>query len=154
LQSAQLILLVADAHAGWQAEDQAILDALPSIARLIIWNKQDLVTRLPKAPVHEACLAISALVGNGLDALKAEIMLQMGMENSACVFSARQRHVEALADTTEKVAEAVHMHHSAAPPELLAQSLREAANALAQITGKIDVEDILGEIFSRFCIGK
>jgi tRNA modification GTPase len=154
LQSAQLILLVADAHAGWQAEDQAILDALPSIARLIIWNKQDLVTSLPKAPAHEACLAISALVGNGLDALKAEIMLQMGMENSACVFSARQRHVEALADTTEKVAEAVHMHHSAAPPELLAQALREAANALAQITGKIDVEDILGEIFSRFCIGK
>lgn len=154
LHSAQLILLVADAQAGWQQDDQIILDELPSIPKLLVWNKLDLVANPPEAPADASACAISALKGQGMNSLRAQIMAQMGMDHNGCAFSARERHVEALARAGDKVAEAVCLQKAAGHPELLAQSLREAAHALAQVTGKIDVEDLLGEIFSRFCIGK
>ncbi|WP_414040510.1 tRNA uridine-5-carboxymethylaminomethyl(34) synthesis GTPase MnmE [Acidithiobacillus sp. M4-SHS-6] len=154
LHSAQLVLLVADAQAGWQQDDQSIVDALPPIPRLLVWNKRDLVTTLPKAPVDEDICAISALKGQGMDRLRAQIMGRMGMDHNVCAFSARERHVEALSKAMEKVTEAVRLQQAVGLPELLAQNLREAAHALAQVTGKIDVEELLGEIFSRFCIGK
>ena len=154
LHSAQLILLVADASTGWQAEDEAILRDLPAGPRRIIWNKLDLVSAPPDTPAGEAAIALSAQTGAGLDALHRSLIEALGVQGDGCPFSARRRHVEALESCLHQLAAARDMHRLGDAPELVAQSLREAAVALASITGRIDVEDILGEIFSRFCIGK
>ena len=154
LHSAQLILLVADASTGWQAEDEAILRDLPAGPRRIIWNKLDLVSAPPDTPAGEAAIALSAQTGAGLDALHRSLIEALGVQGDGCPFSARRRHVEALESCLHQLVAARDMHRLGDAPELVAQSLREAAVALASITGRIDVEDILGEIFSRFCIGK
>ncbi|MBU2849803.1 tRNA uridine-5-carboxymethylaminomethyl(34) synthesis GTPase MnmE [Acidithiobacillus ferrivorans] len=154
LHSAQLILLVADASTGWQAEDEAILRDLPEGPRLILWNKLDLVSAPPLAPVGEQGIALSAQTGAGLDTLRRSLIEALGVQGDSCPFSARRRHVEALEHCLQDIHAACDRHRLGDAPELVAQSLREAAVALASITGHIDVEDILGEIFSRFCIGK
>ncbi|MBN6742719.1 50S ribosome-binding GTPase, partial [Acidithiobacillus sp. MC6.1] len=154
LHSAQLILLVADASTGWQAEDEAILRDLPEGPRLILWNKLDLVSAPPLAPVGEQGIALSAQTGAGLDTLRRSLIEALGVQGDSCPFSARRRHVEALEHCLQDIHAACDIHRLGDSPELVAQSLREAAVALASITGHIDVEDILGEIFSHFCIGK
>ena len=154
LHSAQLILLVADASVGWQAEDEVILRDLPEGPRRIIWNKSDLVSAPPPTPAGEAAVALSAQTGAGLDALHQSLIEALGMHGDNGPFSARRRHVEALEDSLDQLNTAKDLHSVGGVPELVAQSLREAAGALARVTGQIDAEDILGEIFSRFCIGK
>ena len=154
LHSAQLILLVVDASTGWQTEDEVILRALPDGPRRIIWNKMDLVSAVPATPTGEEAIALSAQTGAGLDALHRSLIEALGMQGDSCPFSARRRHVEALESCLRRLGTARDMHRLGDAPELVAQSLREAAAALAGITGHMDVEDILGEIFSRFCIGK
>ncbi|MBU2733382.1 tRNA uridine-5-carboxymethylaminomethyl(34) synthesis GTPase MnmE [Acidithiobacillus ferridurans] len=154
LHSAQLILLVVDASTGWQTEDEVILRALPDGPRRIIWNKMDLVSAVPATPTGEEAIALSAQTGAGLDALHRSLTEALGVQGDSCPFSARRRHVEALESCLRRLGTARDMHRLGDAPELVAQSLREAAAALAGITGHMDVEDILGEIFSRFCIGK
>lgn len=154
LHSAQLILLVVDASTGWQTEDEVILRALPDGPRRIIWNKMDLVSAAPATPTGEEAIALSAQTGAGLDALHRSLVEALGVQGDSCPFSARRRHVEALESCLHRLGTARDMHRLRDTPELVAQSLREAAAALAGITGHMDVEDILGEIFSRFCIGK
>ena len=154
LHSAQLILLVVDASTGWQTEDEVILRALPDGPRRIIWNKMDLVSAVPATPTGEEAIALSAQTGAGLDALHRSLIEALGVQGDSCPFSARRRHVEALESCLRRLGTARDMHRLGDAPELVAQSLREAAAALAGITGHMDVEDILGEIFSRFCIGK
>ncbi|MBU2720251.1 GTP-binding protein, partial [Acidithiobacillus ferridurans] len=154
LHSAQLILLVVDASTGWQTEDEVILRALPDGPRRIIWNKMDLVSAVPATPTGEEAITLSAQTGAGLDALHRSLIEALGVQGDSCPFSARRRHVEALESCLRRLGTARDMHRLGDAPELVAQSLREAAAALAGITGHMDVEDILGEIFSRFCIGK
>ncbi|MCK9187911.1 tRNA uridine-5-carboxymethylaminomethyl(34) synthesis GTPase MnmE [Acidithiobacillus sp.] len=154
LHSAQLILLVADASAGWQAEDEAILRDLPEGSRRIIWNKLDLVSAPPDTPAGEVAIALSAQTGAGLEVLHGSLIEALGVQGDSCPFSARRRHVEALESCLHQLVAARDMHRLGDAPELVTQSLREAAMALSSITGRMDVEDILGEIFSRFCIGK
>ncbi|MFA7524028.1 MAG: tRNA uridine-5-carboxymethylaminomethyl(34) synthesis GTPase MnmE [Acidithiobacillus sp.] len=154
LHSAQLILLVADASTGWQTEDEVILRDLPEGPRRIIWNKMDLVSAPPATPTGEEAIPLSAQTGAGLDALHRSLIEALGVQGDSCPFSARRRHVEALESCWHRLGTARDMHRLGDAPELVAQSLREAAAALAGITGHMDVEDILGEIFSHFCIGK
>lgn len=154
LQSAQLILLIADASTGWLEEDAIIFQGLPKLPLLMVWNKIDKVSCTPPSPIDQNPVMLSARHGQGLDVLRARLASALGMEGAHCAFSARERHVEALATCLNHIADAQNLQQSAGPAELLAQLLREAATALGTITGRIDVEDILGEIFSRFCIGK
>ena len=154
LHSAQLILLVADASAGWQAEDEAILRDLPGGPRRIVWNKLDLVSAPPDTPAGEVAIALSAHTGAGLELLHRSLIEALGVQGDSCPFSARRRHVEALESCLHQLVAARDMHRLGDAPELVTQSLREAAMALSSITGRMDVEDVLGEIFSRFCIGK
>ncbi|MBN6745645.1 tRNA uridine-5-carboxymethylaminomethyl(34) synthesis GTPase MnmE, partial [Acidithiobacillus sp. MC2.1] len=154
LHSAQLILLVADASTGWQSEDEVILRDLPEGPRRIIWNKMDLVSAPPATPTGEEAITLSAQTGAGLDTLHCSLIEALGVQGDSCPFSARRRHVEALESCAHRLGIAGDTLRLGDAPELVAQSLREAAAALAGITGHMDVEDILGEIFSRFCIGK
>ncbi|WP_308390129.1 hypothetical protein [Acidithiobacillus sp. AMEEHan] len=119
----------------------------------VLWNKIDLRPDFVAPDLGCRPLRISASTGEGLAELRSHLRQRLG-ENDDSAWSARQRHVLALEEAQEQLAEAAQFLHLDTGEELLAQKLRESANALGQITGVVDVEEILGEIFSRFCIGK
>jgi tRNA modification GTPase len=136
-----------------QIAERLRLDAAGRHPRVLhVFNKADLA---PAAAPSEG-LALSAQTGLGLDALRRELLQRAGWHaQPEGVFIARTRHVQALRRTREHLALA-REHLAAASPafELLAEELRLAHDALGEITGTFTSDDLLGEIFSRFCIGK
>lgn len=154
LQAADLALVVVDARdpAAGLAAVQTDIAAVP--LRLLIHNKSDL---LP-APVADSddAIWVSAVSGQGLETLHQRLRgLAMGNtdEASAGEFSARGRHVEALRRAQAHAETAkCELHHEML--ELAAEELRLAHEALGEITGKVSADDMLGRIFSTFCIGK
>ncbi|WP_157271165.1 tRNA uridine-5-carboxymethylaminomethyl(34) synthesis GTPase MnmE [Azohydromonas aeria] len=117
---------------------------------LHVYNKAD----LGSAPAGS--LALCAKSGQGLDALRAALLERAGWHASPeGVFIARTRHVQALRRTREHLElAAAHVDAVEPPLDLFAEELRLAHNALGEITGAFSADDLLGEIFSRFCIGK
>jgi len=106
-------------------------------------------------PAHTA-VRLSARTGAGLQALRAALLRQAGWHAMPeGLFIARERHVHALQRTASHLdAAAAHLDSPAHALDLLAEELRLAHQALGEITGAFGTEDLLGEIFGRFCIGK
>lgn len=154
LQKADAILLLLDARCGVAAEDQAILDELPPhLPRLRIFNKIDLVGEVARSEQQgaEHSIYLSAKTGEGLDLLRDKLLELIGWHQEAGVFMARERHLRALQQAQQ------HLQHAAeqlAHAEFFAEELRLAQENLNSITGEFTADDLLGEIFSRFCIGK
>jgi tRNA modification GTPase len=117
-----------------------------------IWNKADAST----AQHTGDGLTLSAKTGAGLDALRRKLLEVAGWQNAPeGVFIARERHVQALRAVDEHLTEAAkHLAAQAQSLDLLAEELRLAQNALSDITGEFTSDDLLGVIFSSFCIGK
>lgn len=143
--SADIVLLVAEATAA-----PAPVEGVPTEAtRLIVFNKIDLH---PAFVAPAGALAVSARTGAGLDALRKAILQSAGWSSvGESVFLARERHVRALRDCEQHLARAVSLTDRW---ELFAEELRLAHDRLGSITGSFTSDDLLGEIFSRFCIGK
>ena len=138
----------------YDAADAAIAGQLPAeVSVLHVFNKADLVD-VPAAP--EGALSLSARTGLGLDDLRRALLHQAGWQAAPeGLFIARTRHVQALRRTLAHVQ--IAQQHAALRDtalDLLAEELRLAHRALGEITGQFSNEDLLGEIFSRFCIGK
>jgi tRNA modification GTPase len=145
LHRADLILVVREA-----GDTQALTFTLPQgVQRVEVYNKLDLAPRFKAPP---GAVAVSARTGQGMDALRAAILAAAGWSSTGeTVFLARERHLVAL----EKARGHLHAAHAqVARWELFAEELRLAHSALAAITGEFSADELLGEIFSRFCIGK
>ena len=178
---ADLVLHLTDATAGMTFEDERIAAELPAeIARVTLINKIDAAGHAPRredtAPAPAAgeapagvalttaaharpprtTIYLSAKTGAGLDLLRDELKRRAGLEGAGeDVILARTRHLEALTRTVRYVEAAVpHLDESAPALELFAEELRLAQDALGSITGEFTPDDLLGEIFGRFCIGK
>ena len=154
IERADLVLLLVDARSGVGQAEQAILGKLPeNLARVTVYNKIDLAGR--SAERHdEGCgvaISLSAKQGESVELLRSELLRIAGWHPSEDVFIARERHLRALAETAEHIAAARAQLRQL---ELLAEELREAQAALGTITGQVSADDLLGEIFGRFCIGK
>lgn len=127
---------------------------------LVILNKSDLVSgptqtiRTRNGESYTVDLAVSAMTGAGLDRLlqRLEEMISARMMGAEDAVVVRMRHVAALQKTIRLLNDALSVEKMGL--EVMAESLREAAQSLASLTGKVDVEDVLGQIFSEFCIGK
>ncbi|HXE21497.1 MAG TPA: tRNA uridine-5-carboxymethylaminomethyl(34) synthesis GTPase MnmE [Rhodoferax sp.] len=117
-----------------------------------VWNKLDAA---PVAPSRDR-LRLSAKTGAGLDALRRTLLQAAGWQAAPeGVYIARERHLQALHRVGEHLARAMARLTDAAPAlDLLAEELRLAQNALGEITGEFTSDDLLGVIFSQFCIGK
>ena len=146
---------------GLADEDRAVLAQLPAaLPRIVVHNKADLTAHAAAGASTRiggtAHLWLSALTGEGVDALEREIVAIAGVAAAdEDAFIARARHWEALRTAAGHLdAASRHLALEAPPLELYAEELREAQVALGAITGEFTADDLLGEIFSRFCIGK
>jgi tRNA modification GTPase len=120
-----------------------------------VWNKADSAPAEVLAQVNSGVL-ISAKTGTGLQNLREKLLQVVGWQSAPeGVFMARERHVQALQRVQAQLETAQMQLHAAQPAlDLLAEDLRQAQLHLSQITGAFSSDDLLGEIFSSFCIGK
>ncbi len=151
LERADLALLIVDARSGVTPSDDAIAARLPErLARLVVHNKIDLVGAAPRA--EDTVVFLSAKTGAGIDLLRARLLAHAGWHSAEeSVFIARERHLVALRRAAERLGAAAGQLAAA---ELFAEELRLAQGELGAITGEFTADDLLGEIFARFCIGK
>jgi tRNA modification GTPase len=155
IERADVVLHMLDARTGATPDDQTIADRFPSgVEQIRLYNKTDLAERPAgrETSAGQVSLWLSAKTGEGMEALRQELLRIAGWQPGAeDNFLARERHLAALRKAGEHLA--VAGHHSR-QIELMAEELRLAQDALNEITGEFTPDDLLGEIFSRFCIGK
>lgn len=158
LSRADHIILVVDAR---HPEDLIALRAEcpPGLPRTVVFNKIDLLGPGTSAPTPietgETALCLSLRTGENIDALRAQLSALAGADDGAgSTFSARVRHVDALRRTGTRLHEALSRLELDQAGELAAEELRLAQQALSEITGAYTPDDLLGAIFSSFCIGK
>ncbi|MFU8813865.1 MAG: tRNA uridine-5-carboxymethylaminomethyl(34) synthesis GTPase MnmE [Pseudomonadales bacterium] len=162
---ADLVLLLEDDREGSPAEPPPLFDELTragvSAARLIrVRNKADLsgavtgVCAVDDNAGGSAVVRISALGGAGTDALVEVIKDKVGYAGEGTAYTARKRHVQALQAAAAALQQAVELLAAAEPAELVAEELRAVHGHLGSIVGAVTADDLLGEIFSSFCIGK
>jgi len=150
VEQADVALLLVDAAHGLGGHEAAIQARLPDVARLTIHNKIDAGGEPPRVAGNEIWL--SAKTGAGVELLRDKLLEAAGWQAAGeGAFIARARHLDAL---RRAAAHLVAARASAAQLELLAEELRLAQAALSEITGEFSADDLLGEIFSSFCIGK
>jgi tRNA modification GTPase len=152
---ADIVLQIVDARAGLTPADRAVAGRLPAgVERIVIENKCDLA-RSDAARFDERGqihLRLSAKTGEGMALLHDELLRVAGwLDCGEDLILARERHLRALNEAGRRLESAVD---EAGRLELAAEELRLAQEALSAITGEFTADDLLGEIFGRFCIGK
>ena len=155
IQKADKILLLIDAR---EPETEDLLKTLPANIDITkVYNKIDLLGIAPEIRQTEdgySCY-LSIKTGDGMDLLKQHLKQSVGFnEATDNVFIARRRHIEAIRVGYEFVASALNQIQISQAGELVAEDLRQAQMSLAEITGTVTSDDLLGKIFSSFCIGK
>jgi tRNA modification GTPase len=156
---ADLALIVTDAREPDHPGDAAIVEKLgEKLPRIVVRNKIDLAGASPHSTRSDGTAEVwlSAKTGAGLDLLRTAMLSSAGAhDDMEGAFLARERHLRALESAGERLAIAAkHLATKPPPLELFAEELREAQESLATITGEFTADDLLGAIFSRFCIGK
>ena len=167
VEQAQAVLLMRDASGEIATDpelERQVLERVPAMCQVIeVNNKTDLLpAKRPAPPLNletnaavKGSVLVSSKTGQGLDQLRAMLIEIAGLSEQPAVgvFSARTRHLQALLQTqTDLLAAESHLHQQQL--ELLAECLGQAQGHLAEITGEFSADDLLGEIFGSFCIGK
>ncbi len=155
---ADIILHLLDASIGPTREDEQTFASFPeNIPVIQVWNKIDLSGHKPSLDhiMGTTQVYLSTVTGEGLDLLRKAVLEAAGWVKtgeSTCL--ARERHLTAIRDAGNHLTIAVEQAKNGEALELLAEELRLAQNALNSITGEFTSDDLLGKIFSQFCIGK
>jgi tRNA modification GTPase len=155
IQDADYLLLVTDVNQQSLDDIESYIEsAQVPVIRII--NKIDLIgdqAKLLKKD-HSVEIHLSAKTGDGMNLLYDYLKQSVGFESTEDVFLARSRHIQALETAQQGLISALSVLTTSSAIELLAEELRRVQIALSQITGEFVADDLLGEIFSRFCIGK
>ena len=158
IQTAHVAVLLVDITKGSGDYEEFILNKLPKgIKKLRIFNKIDLVTREANVENNnnEIIIYLSAKLENGIDLLKNTLIERVSdnfhQDSEQSIILARSRHIYALNNVRQSVTKALINKESS---ELLAEELTQAQHELSAITGEFTNDDLLGKIFSSFCIGK
>lgn len=155
IQKADAILLIRGANGeADEADNERILSEMPpGVPVLRVFNKIDLVGKAAGMidDGGRTSIYLSAKTGEGIELLREKLLALVGWHHESGVFMARERHVRALGKAQENLLTARGV---ADQPELFAEELRLAQEALNSVTGEFTSDDLLGEIFSSFCIGK
>lgn len=150
-------------EAEYDAADAELVEAMagrPGLASRVlhVWNKCDLAGAAGEVVAGPA-LSMSARTGQGLESLRQALLQRAGWHaddgGAEGVYLARARHLDAIRRVADELARASDQLMASDPAlELLAEDLRQAHRCLGEITGEFTTEDLLGQIFGRFCIGK
>jgi len=158
MESADRVLLLIDDRLGYTDADAAILKELsPNIAHTLVFNKIDLTGREPGqlATGPSPAIALSVRTGAGMEVLRVHLKRCVNFgEQIEGSFSARRRHLDALLRVKQHVQAGCRQLDELQAGEILAEELRLAQQELGEITGEVSSDDLLGRIFSSFCIGK
>ncbi len=155
VQRADVVLLVTEA--SLVGHDLTLLDGVPiGVERLVLINKIDLDSAVDGSGGSdgEPWLKVSAKTGEGLDLLREQLKQLAGLGGGEGAFSARRRHVVALEQVQAQLEHTAAVLGTSRAGELAAEDLRHAQQVLGEITGSYSSDDLLGAIFSSFCIGK
>lgn len=154
-----VIRLIDSSHHQSDSSDQ-VIDHIPAgKPQITVINKIDLLSESPKIEDEENNIKIhiSAKTGAGIELLRKKMLEIVGWRFNQAgegIFMARQRHLEALTQARIHLESAQRFTENEYQLELLAEELRLSQSALSSITGQFTADDLLGEIFSHFCIGK
>jgi tRNA modification GTPase len=156
---ADLLVVVIDGSGELQQEDRDLLDRASTLRHVVAINKADLpqATEVERAAANGSSMVhISALTGEGLEDLTAAILEPFGTVDSdeASFLITDSRHYDLLVRAESSTAEAIALLEAGASEELVLVGLHNALSYLGEITGETTTEEILGQIFSTFCIGK
>lgn len=155
IRKADKVLMLVDVR---DTGPQTLLDSIPEgLDITTLYNKIDLVSKEPEIQNTESGTQIylSIKTGAGMDLLIQHLKQSVGYNDATeNIFIARTRHLEALRKSHELAQSALHQLQTSLSSELVAEDLRLAQQVLAEITGEFTSDDLLGKIFSNFCIGK
>ena len=159
LADADLVLQIHDATLPLCSEEQDLRNSLLGRPHLLVQNKADLVEESPEALASTdtpGIVHVSALTGQGLDQLRQQILQALQASGSIAESGAlnNRRQQQAVLDALGALREAAHANNTGLPHEILLLDLHAALRSLGTLTGEVTADDILGRIFSTFCIGK
>ncbi len=150
-QEADLVMEVRDlSNSEFDLNDQT---ERPGERKLVVYNKSDLVKEMPNNASGNNII-VSALTGTGIDSLRQAILDKVGFKNDEISFTARARHLESMRSAVNVLLEAENNMINMGNLELVAEDLRRAQEELGEILGVVSADELLGKIFSEFCIGK
>lgn len=156
IQEADIVLFLHDGtQTDWHQDalPEELIQRLPEDTPVIhILNKADVYPTNEK--LETSVVQLSAKTGMGFEILKSRIKDLLGIQTEQNDFIARKRHLIIFEEVEGMIHAAIEQFHLHQAPELLAEDLRYAHEKLAEITGEFTADDLLGEIFSNFCIGK
>lgn len=156
---ADLLLVVVDGSVPFTCDDRELVDSVRDRKHLVLVNKSDLVETVEMDPslTGHPSYAISARTGLGVETVKSALRAQLvsgDFEAAESVTVTNVRHRDALRRAGESLGQALESVQCGMAGELVSIDLRAASDALGEITGAITTDEILGRIFSEFCIGK
>lgn len=157
---ADLILFVVDSSRPFENEDALIVNAILGRKILVVSNKSDLpqVIRLPEQVASVPAVRISARDGGGIDELRETIFSRFihgdSLDGRDFTAISQARHRDALVRAQQGLLSFLESFAAGMPLEIYSLELRDALNALGEVTGETTTDDILDQIFTRFCIGK
>ncbi len=160
IKRANLVLRLLDSNQHQAGAFDPIQQYIPADKpQITVFNKIDLLNEKPKmeGEEHNSTIHLSAKTGAGIELLRQRILDMAGWQFNHAgegIFMARQRHLEALMQAKAHLANAQDYTETEYQLELLAEELKLAQHGLSTITGQFTADDLLGEIFSHFCIGK
>lgn len=150
---ADLVIVMLDGAAGADQVAKDLAELKPDDRSVVVLNKVDLLEDRHWAP--DQAIQLSTKTGEGIERLKDALKAKLGFTGSeTSTFTARRRHITALLNAQETLNAGARVLEQQSAGELLAEELRACQVCLSEITGEFTADDLLGEIFSSFCIGK
>ena len=160
MDKADIVLVVVDQSRPLQAEDVQILESAKGRPGIVVLNKEDLhgaVSAEELQPYGLPVLSVSAGTGAGMNALKERMLslvVQQGVTAEQSSLLTNTRHIELVRQSREALQRALDTIEAGMPVDCALVDIREAWDLLGSITGQAVHDDIIEEIFSRFCLGK
>ena len=148
--------MILDGSRDLEEEDYNLLEQSKSKPRVILINKSDLPQKISADQIENA-VVVSAYDVNSIDIIEKAISKQIqleGLENPNVTYISNARQIQKIKETKEALEEAIAEINMGEFIDLVELSLRKAWNSLGEITGEVNTDSLLDELFSKFCLGK
>lgn len=156
LDQAQLVLLILDGSRELEEEDYALLEQIKNRPHVILINKSDLPQKINSNEIENA-ITVSAFDVNSIDLIEKAISKQIqieGLENPDVTYISNARQIQKIKETKNALEDAMNDIENGAFIDLVELNLRKAWSSLGEITGEVNTDSLLDELFSKFCLGK